>query len=123
MKNKRLTIAGMQIYFDDAGAPLFGGREKERGAVELELAEYRDFIDRWLDACEEARPRRLTHEEQQFRKILNGMAKSLKAFQQHRFDRSAIEVVIREAVKGRTIFPDLTSAQIEESIGDVMAAL
>jgi len=122
MKNKRLTIAGMQIYFDDAGAALFDGRGKERGAVDVELAEYRDFIDRWLDASEEARPRRLTFEEQQFRKVLNGIAKSLKAIQ-HRLDRSAIEAVMREAIKRRTIFPDLTSAQIEESIGDVMAAL
>jgi hypothetical protein len=30
---------------------------------------------------------------------------------------------MREAIKRRTIFPDLTSAQIEESIEDVMAAL
>ncbi|MGA2772272.1 MAG: hypothetical protein ABSG26_15770 [Bryobacteraceae bacterium] len=122
MKNKRLTIAGMQIYFDDAGAPLFGGREKERGAVELELAEYRDFIDRWIDASEEARPHRLTFEEQQFRKVLNGIAKSLKAIQ-HRFDRGTIEAVLREAVKRRTIFPDLTPVQIEASIGDVMSSL
>ena len=122
MKNKRLTIAGMQIYFDDAGTALFDGRGRERGAVELELAEYRDFIDRWLDACEEVRPHKLTPEEQKFRKALSRIAKSLKAIQ-HRFDRGTIEAVLREAVKRRTIFPDLTPVQIEASIGDVMSSL
>jgi|GEM_PF-4777204 hypothetical protein len=120
MKNRRLTIAGIQIYFDDAGTALFDGPGKERATVELALAECRDFIDRWLEVSEEARPRSLTIEEQQFRKFLNGIAKAFKSAQ---FDRGVIEELIRGAMPRRAVFLDLTSAQIEESIGHVMSAL
>ena len=120
MNTKRLTIAGIQIYFDDAGTALFGGRGKERRAVELELTEHREFIDRWLDASEDRRPRRVSAEEQQFRKLLSAMAKSLKGLQ---FGSGLIESTLREALPKRTSFQDLTPIQIEESIQAVMSEL
>lgn len=120
MKNKRLTIAGMQVYFDDAGTALFDARGKERRAVELELTEYRDFIESWLDASEETRPRRVTAEEQQFRKLLSSSAKGLKGLQ---FGRGLIESTLREAIRQRTTFQDLTPLQIEESIEAAMVGL
>ncbi len=119
MKTKRLTIAGIQIYFDDMEAALFDARGKQRAAVELELAEHQDFIDRWLEASEEPRPHRLTQEEQQLRSALRGLAKGLK----RHFDRKFIEITMREAVKHRIESATLTAAQIEDSIVDTIASL
>ncbi|MEO8372725.1 MAG: hypothetical protein ABI806_26310 [Candidatus Solibacter sp.] len=49
MKSKKLTIAGIQIYFDDDGvAQCAGSGDKPRSTVEQELTQYRDFIDQWL---------------------------------------------------------------------------
>jgi hypothetical protein len=50
---KRLSIGQLQIYFDEQGSALFADvvQKRDRAAIETALlAEYRDFIDRWLDA-------------------------------------------------------------------------
>jgi len=83
------------------------------------LGEYRDFIDRWLEASEEPRPRPLTQEEQQLRSVLRAIA---KGFKRH-YDKSFIEATIRKVVKSVGESANLTDAQIEESIDDAVSTL
>jgi hypothetical protein len=63
MMNKKLTIAGIQIYFDDDGVAQFHASNKPRSTVEQELSQYREFIDRWLSNSEEPRPRTISDKE------------------------------------------------------------
>jgi hypothetical protein len=118
MKTGRLTIAGIQIYFDDAGAALFDARGKQRAVVELELAEYRDFIDRWLDASEEPRPREVGPDEQRLRANLKLI---IRAFRRQ-FDRACIDTIMRTAAK-QPSYSALSSEQIEESIAEAISTL
>ena len=118
MKTKRLHIAGIQIYFDDGGSALFSAREKQRAAVELDLGEYREFIDRWLEASEEERPRVLSQDELRLRFALRRLA---SGFSQS-FDNDFIEVMLRAAAKGRRESASLTAAQIEEAIADAITS-
>ena len=62
---KRLTVSGIQIYFDEQGRALFDGRIKQRTAVQRELEEAREFIDRWIEASEEPRPRGISPGEEE----------------------------------------------------------
>lgn len=126
MTTKRLTVAGIQIYFNDDGVALFDARGKQRAAVELELNEYRDFIDQWLESSEEPakpdpRPRRLTEDEQKFRRNLKGI---VKYFARHPFyDKELIEMTIRLVAKHRRDSANLTAIQIEEGITDAISPL
>jgi hypothetical protein len=118
MTIKRLTIADLQIYFKDDGAALFDARGKQRAAIEMELAEYRDFIDRWLEASEEPRPRMITSEERGCRTKLKAI---VRAFRRD-YDRTFIEAAIRAAVKHNNCSA-LTAEQIEESIANAISTL
>jgi hypothetical protein len=121
--SKRLTVAGIQIYFDNEGVALFSAPGKERSAVERELTEHQEFIEQWLSASEEpirnVSPRKMTAEERDLRRILKGTARNLK----RTFNRAFVETVIREVVKARKDAERFTEAQIEESIAEAMSSL
>lgn len=119
MKTQKLTIAGIQIYFDDSGTALFGAGEKQRAAVELDLNEYRQFIDRWLEASEEALPRILTQDERRLRSALTGAAKVFKRI----LDKNQIEEMLRDVVRRRRESASLTAVQLEEAIADAVSSL
>jgi hypothetical protein len=118
MKTKRLSIAGIQIYFDDCGAALFSAREKQRAAVESDLGEYREFIDRWLEASEETRPHVLSQDELKLRSVLKGPA---RVFERH-IDKSYVAGALRELAARRRESASLTAAQIEEAIADSISS-
>jgi hypothetical protein len=118
---RALTIASLRIYFDQADAALFEPATETRAVVETKLGEYRDFIEKWLDASEENRPRWVTEEERELRKILRTLAKDLKRLD---FDKTTIEIVLQKAaatIGKRT--PRLTQRQLSESVAEVLANL
>ena len=119
MKTQRLSIAEIQIYFDASGVARFSAGQKRRAAVELDLNEYREFIDRWLEASEEARPPVLTQEERQIRSALKGAAKGL----QRHHDKNFIEICLCAAAQRRREAASLTAAQLEEAIADAIFSL
>jgi|ERR1035438_5229604 hypothetical protein len=118
MKTQRLTVAEIQIYFDAGGAALFSAREKQRAAVELDLCEYRGFIDRWLEASEETRPRVLTEDELQLRSALKRAARVFK----RSFDKNLIDEILRYAVERLREAASLTTAQLEEAIAEAISS-
>jgi hypothetical protein len=123
MTTKRLSIGQLQIYFDDQKAALFSdGMRRDRAAVEVVLAEYRHFIDRWLDASEEMRPRMITAEERELRAVLTRLGRDLG--RTGRFDAVFIKTVIQEVARyvGKQS-PGLTEIQISETIEDITSAL
>jgi hypothetical protein len=120
MQNKKLTIAGIQIYFDDDGVAQFhASGDKPRSTVEQELSQYRDFIDQWLSNSEEPRPRKITKEEHALRVRLKDAAKSLLKLS----DRSTVEAVLRESIKTSPHAAGLSAIQIDESITDAISRL
>jgi hypothetical protein len=121
MNQPRLTIGALQISISDDGSALYSPSAKTRAAIEAELMEYRDFIDRWLEASTEPVPRRLTEEEQELRKMLKQLAKL-----RPRFPEDFVETVMREVsqhaiVKGR--WPTLTQAQIDDGLAEITSTL
>jgi hypothetical protein len=120
MKNKKLTIAGIQIYFDDDGVAQFHTSGNiPRSTVEQELSQYRDFIDRWLSNSEEPRPRKITQAEHALRQRLNDAAKSLIKLA----DRATVEGMLRETIKTSPHVAGLSAVQIEESVTDAVSRL
>lgn len=63
MKARRLSVGPLQIYFGQDGDALFFPTDWHRAAVEQELAEYREFIDRWIDVSEEPKSRKVGSQE------------------------------------------------------------
>lgn len=119
MKSQGLTVAGLQIYFGDSGAALFDAEGKRRSAVEMELTEYREFIDLWLKVSEEsARPRGLRPEEQQWRAWLKQIVRIFRT----QFGREWIDTVMRQAAN-QPRYSALSLEDIEESIEEVMSTL
>jgi hypothetical protein len=116
----RLSIGAVQIWFDSEGAPRFSDANKrDRAGVESALSEYQEFIDRWREASEDLRPRRIGTEELERRIFLKSVAKSLRAL----LDKRAIEVVLRKCIEIRPEFAGFSREQIEDSIADAMSAL
>ena len=72
---KVLTVADLRIYIDEAGAALFDPTNETRAVVETKRRQYTDFIEAWLEASEENRPRRVTEEELELRTDLTVLAK------------------------------------------------
>ena len=64
---KRLTIAGVRIYFDDKGTAQFSPKKTQRTAVEQLVREYQVFMEQWLQASGETEPRTIEPEEQEMR--------------------------------------------------------
>jgi hypothetical protein len=60
----RLLVRDIQIYFDGDRALHGCRRALDLSAIQTELGEYRDFIDRWLEASELPKPVRLSDEEE-----------------------------------------------------------
>jgi hypothetical protein len=121
MNRPRLTVGALQISISDDGSAHYSPSAKTRAAVEAELMDYRDFIDRWLETSTEPVPRTLTEEEQELRKMLKQIAKL-----RSRFPEDFVETIMREVgsnatVKGR--WPALTQAQIDDSLAEMISTL
>jgi hypothetical protein len=96
MTSKILTIANIQIFFDGNSVAQFSAGGKQRAAVERELADWQDFIERWLQASEEKlRPLSLSSDEVRLRSLMRSSVKGLKKC----FDKNYIEVLLREGAK------------------------
>jgi len=123
MNVNRLTIAQLQIYFDDNGNPLFSDAMKRDSAtIRTALSDYRDFIDRWLDACEDDRPRHITEEERIFRVKLKRSIRDLRKTEL--YDNDFIKIIIQQAAKAAgDKASTLTAIQIAESIEDAISTL
>lgn len=99
MSIKRLSNGQVQIYLDEQGTALFSDvvQKRDRAAVETALAKYRDFIDRWLEASEEKRPRHATEEEREFRATLKRFGQGL--VRTRLFETEFVKKTIREVAK------------------------
>lgn len=90
--------------------------------METALVEYRDLIDRWLDASEQKGPRYITEEEREFRATLkrfgHGLLKT-RMFQTN-FIKTAIQEVAKHLAQQSS---NLSPAQISESVEDVISTL
>ena len=118
---KRLSIGQIQIYFDQQGAALFlDGQKRDRVAVETSLTESRDFIDRWLEASEETRPRHITKEERELRANLRHLARDLS----RTFPKDFVNMMVQEVAKllGERS-PNLSQARLAGSVEDVIFTL
>jgi hypothetical protein len=94
----------------------------QRAAVESELQEYREFIDRWLDASEEARPKKVSSEEQRFRDSLGRVVRGLRSVFHDAEALRSITRAVGPAIAQRN-FPTLVAVQIESSIQDVVSTI
>jgi hypothetical protein len=120
MIGKKLTIANIQIFFDGNGAAQFSAGDKQRAAVEHELADCQDFIERWLQASEEdPRPLSLSSEEIRLRSRLRSFTRGLKQW----FDKDTIEMWLREWSNRPRGFEGLSQPQINDAIVDVLSKL
>jgi hypothetical protein len=123
MSTKRLTIAQLQIFFDDDGSPeCFDTNKRDRVAVETALIEYRDFIERWLEESERKKPRYITEEEHELRATLKRLGRDLS--RPNKFKADFIETVIREVAKYfEERSSSLTPMQVSESVKDAISSL
>jgi hypothetical protein len=121
MIGKKLTIANIQIFFDGNGVAQFSAGGKQGAAVERELADCQDFIERWLQASEEdPRPLSLSSEEIRLRSRLRSFSRGLKKL----FDKDTTETWLRELLSNRPRgFEGLSQAQIDDAIVDVISKL
>ena len=119
MEVKRLTIAGLKIYFDENGTAQFTPKKTLRTAVEQVVREYQDFIEQWLQASKESEPRKLGTEEQKMRSSFESWVKLLG----NDADRKAIAELLRNVVKKGRRYPNMTDQQIEEGIADTLSTL
>ena len=119
MEVKRLTIAGLKLYFDENGTAQFTPNKTQRTAVEQIVREYQDFIEQWLQASKESEPRKLGTEEQQMRTSFESWVKLLG----NHADRKAIAELLRNVVKKGRRYPNMTDQQIEEGIAETLSTL
>jgi hypothetical protein len=121
---KRLSIENLQIYFDEQGAPRFSDvkHRRDRAVVETQLAEYPDFIEQWIDASEQTRPRHIGEDEREFRARLRQLGRGL--VKTHLFKREFIQTTIREVAKGiAQPPPHLSPDQVSECVEDAISTL
>jgi len=115
---KRLTIAGLQIYFDDQGTAHFDPPWKQRTAVEQELESHQELIDPWLQASHEPQPRKIGPKEQRMRVRFKAAVRGIHKLG---FDREFIEETLRAAAK--RAYPAVAHEHAEESIAEAMSTL
>lgn len=123
MTNNRLTVQGLQIFFGERGSALFfdHAHKRDRIAVETALREHRDFIDRWLDASESIRPRRISEEEDQFQATLKQLGRYLA--KSRLFSPDFIKTVIEQVAETTALQQslNLSAIQISESVRDAIS--
>jgi hypothetical protein len=119
---KRLTIAGVRIYFDDKGTAQFSPKKTPRTAVEQLVREYQVFMEQWLQASGETVPRKIEPEEQEMRSSFESLVELCREVAD-RVDRKAIAELLRNVVKKGRRYPNMTDKQVEEGIADALSAL
>lgn len=117
---KTLAIGSLRVYFDAAGAALFDGSSDTRAVIETTVARYRDFLDGWLEASEENRPRLVSAEEEKLREHLRGVGKHL--LRRLNLSRADVEETLLKAVSINPS-PRLTERRRTESVSEVMSTL
>lgn len=118
---KRLTIAGVRIYFDVKGAAQFTPKKTERTTVEQLEREYQEFMEQWLQAFEESQPKKIESEEQQMRSDFESLVRLCRELAYH-VDRAAIAELLRNIVKKGRRYRNVTDQQVEECIADALSA-
>jgi len=120
MNRPRLTIGDLQIYFEDGKSRFQDRLKRDRtmASVELELSEWQEFVERWLDNVEPPPTlRKLTPEEQQFSGATKKMAKDWRRFG---FSNERIIIMLR-SIKGAR--GTLTEEQADAIIEGVISTL
>jgi len=119
MKQARRIGSDLEIYFEDSGRAWFRSNSgKQLAAVQIELAEWQDFVDRWLQEVEEPRQRRLSAEEKRFESRLMACVKSFRALGA---DRKTIEDLMTAGLPHMiAAWKDLTPEQIKTIVADAI---
>jgi hypothetical protein len=120
MKQTRRIGSDLLIYFDEAGIAGFtSNSRKELAAVKLELSEWQDFVERWLQSVEEPEAIRLSPEEERLRTLVEKAIKSLRKLGATRDSiiNSNIVSLIREH------WTNLSPERIEAIVRDVASTL
>ncbi len=97
-----------------ARRPGVGGPIREQAAVERELERCREFIEDWLAASDEPRPRRVGERERELRTRLGRAVRDLRNLG---YDREFVEYVLRTVQ-----YSGFSPEHIEECIQDAMSA-
>jgi hypothetical protein len=120
MRQARRIGSDLEIYFEDTGRAWFRSNSgKQLAAVQIELADWQDFVDRWLQEVEEPRQRRLSAEERRLESSARGCVKAFRALGA---DRKAIEDLMTawlpHIIAG---WKDLTPEQIKMVVADAVS--
>jgi hypothetical protein len=120
MKQARRIGADLEIYFEDSGRAWFRSNSgKQLAAVQIELAEWQDFVDRWLQTVEEPQKRRLSAEEKRLESSARGCVKAFRALGA---DSKAIEDLMTAWLPHMIAgWKDLTPEQIRIVVADVIS--
>ena len=116
---KYLTIENIEIRLVEDGRALYDPPGKQRAAVEKQLEEYQDFIERWLAASEEPSPERLTPEETDVRQKLKNLVKFLRrtGWAQGDIFEGTVAAIARQLGNDQKF----TAKQIDESIDEALS--
>jgi hypothetical protein len=119
MKQARRIGADLEIYFEDSGRAWFRSNSgKQLAAVQIELAEWQDFVDQWLQTVEGPRQRRLSAEEKRLESSVRGCVKAFRALGA---DRKTIADLMTAWLPHMIAgWKDLTPEQIKTIVGDAI---
>ena len=121
MTKNVLVVGKVRLSINETGVALFEPQDETRASIETIVTGYRDFIDRWLEASEEDRPRYISEEERELRSKLKRLGKNLKPLD---FPRDLVETIIAEAAKvAGQKSPSLSQNQIDDSVTDAISSL